>query len=42
LHQNNFIVDFFKDEQGYNRAFIAKFTNMRYDKKIKGETLESC
>ncbi|EOI0638167.1 hypothetical protein ACMF91_000980, partial [Campylobacter jejuni] len=20
-------------EQGYNRAFIAKFTNMRYDKK---------
>ncbi|HFU6365060.1 TPA: hypothetical protein ACH6PW_001932, partial [Campylobacter jejuni] len=21
------------DEQGYNRAFIAKFTNMRYDKK---------
>ncbi|HFW6653516.1 TPA: hypothetical protein ACICIR_001463, partial [Campylobacter jejuni] len=23
----------FKDEQGYNRAFIAKFTNMRYDKK---------
>ncbi|WP_236565016.1 hypothetical protein, partial [Campylobacter jejuni] len=22
-----------KDEQGYNRAFIAKFTNMRYDKK---------
>lgn len=33
LYQNNFIVDFFKDEQGYNRAFIAKFTNMRYDKK---------
>ncbi|EAJ8483086.1 peptide chain release factor N(5)-glutamine methyltransferase, partial [Campylobacter jejuni] len=27
------IVDFFKDEQGYNRAFVAKFTNMRYDKK---------
>ncbi|EOJ1248675.1 hypothetical protein ACM1YP_001455, partial [Campylobacter jejuni] len=21
------------DEQGYNRAFVAKFTNMRYDKK---------
>ncbi|EJX6103921.1 class I SAM-dependent methyltransferase, partial [Campylobacter coli] len=33
LYQNNFIVDFFKDEQGYNRAFVAKFTNMRYDKK---------
>ncbi|KQI44114.1 SAM-dependent methyltransferase, partial [Campylobacter jejuni CVM 41964] len=33
LYQNNFIVDFFKDEQDYNRAFIAKFTNMRYDKK---------
>ncbi|EAL6990783.1 peptide chain release factor N(5)-glutamine methyltransferase [Campylobacter jejuni] len=33
LYQNNFIVDFFKDEQGYNRAFVAKFTNIRYDKK---------
>ncbi|HFN7085149.1 TPA: peptide chain release factor N(5)-glutamine methyltransferase, partial [Campylobacter jejuni] len=33
LYQNNFIVDFFKDEQDYNRAFIAKLTNMRYDKK---------
>ncbi|HDZ5017914.1 TPA: peptide chain release factor N(5)-glutamine methyltransferase, partial [Campylobacter jejuni] len=31
LHQNNFTADFFKDEQGYNRAFIAKFTNIRYD-----------